>query len=143
MRYQNVQFWSECQLVTLWNAYRFHGKKPPELKSWKYALIAIDAGGVYGACLHANREARRLRLKSIPGRWSLVWVRKNLPVGFTLFTKHRGYHNVLCVDVRGDKLLLANYAHGRLYWLPWKNVKKMKSLGKVPLSIQLKRKCKC
>ena len=138
MKYQNIQVWSECQLVALWNAYRFHGKEPPKLKSWKYALICIDTGGIYGACIHANREARRLGLKSISGSWSLDWVKKNLPVEFSLFTKHRGYHDVLCVDVRRDKLLLANYARGKLYWLSWKNVKKMKCRTKKPDSIQLR-----
>lgn len=138
MKYQNIQFWSECQLVALWNAYRFHSKEPPKLKSWKYALISIDTGGVYGSCIHANRELRRLGLKCIQGSWSLRWVKKNLPVRFTLFTKHRGYHDVLCVGVCKDKLLLANYARGRLYWLSWKNVKRMKSQAKKPDSIQLK-----
>lgn len=138
LKYQNTQFWSECQLVALWNAYRFHGKEPPKLKSWEYALRSIGAGGVYGSCIHANKELRRLRLRRIQGSWSLRWVRKNLPVSFSLFTKHRGYHEVLCVGVHKDKLLLANYTWGRLYWLHWKNVKKMKNQAKKPDSIQLK-----
>jgi len=141
MKYQNIQFWSECQLVALWNACIFHGKKPPELKSWKYALICIDAGGIYGACTNIKREVQRLGLKCIPGRWSLDWVKKNLPVGFSLFTHHRGYHKVLCIDVYKNKLLLANYAWERLYWLSWKNVKKIKC-KEVPLSIQMRCKNK-
>ena len=138
MKYQNIQFWSECQLVALWNAYRFHGKKPPELESWQYAQICIDSGGVYGGCISAVKELRRLKLKCVKGRWSLSWVKKNLPVRFVLFTKHRGYHDVLCVGVCKDKLLLANYARGRLYWLPWSNVKKMKNRRVSPDSIQLR-----
>lgn len=138
MKYQNIQFWSECQLVTLWNACRFYGKKFPEPKSWQYAQICIASGGIYGSCTSITKEIRRLRLKFVKGRWSLLWVKKNLPVRFVLFTKHRGYHDVLCVGVRKDKLLLANYTRGRLYWLPWSNVKRMKNRHKVPDSIQLR-----
>lgn len=137
MKYQNTQFFCECQLVALWNAYRFHGKEPPKLKSWEYALICIDSGGIYGSCTKARREARRLGLRYVLGRWSMDWVKKNLPVRFGLFTKHRGYHDVLCIKVCKKKLLLANYARGRLYWLSWRNVKKMKDRNK-PESIQLR-----
>lgn len=111
------------------------------MKSWEYAFICIDAGCIYGACIRAHKEAHRLGLICVEGRWSLRWVKKNLPVRFLLFTNHRGWHDVLCIDVRKDKLLLANYAWGRLYWLSWKNVKRMK--GRMKLwSIQQKCKSK-
>lgn len=138
MKYQNVQFWSECQLVSIWNAGRFHGIKVPELETWEYANIVIDAGGIYGACISTKNELRRLKLKLVEGKKSLCWVKSNLPVRFPLFTKHRGYHDVLCVDVQNKKLLLANYSRGKLRWLPWKNVKRMMNKRENPFSIQMK-----
>lgn len=125
MKYQNVQFWSECQLVSTWNAGRYYGKKVPEPGIWEYALIVIESGGIYGSCTSIKKELRRLRLKFVEGRKSLSWIKKNLPVELGLFTKHRGYHSVLCINVQNNKLLLLNYARRKSLWLSWKKVKKM------------------
>ena len=36
---------------------------------------------------------------------------------------HRGYHSVLGIKVKDNKILFTNYAIGRLYWLNWETVK--------------------
>lgn len=124
-RYQNKQLYCECQLVALWNAYRFLGGTPPVIGTKEYRSICKNGSCLYGPCINITTERKRLGLVFVPGEYKLKWVRENLPVHFLLFTKHRGYHSVLVVKVKRNKLLLANYTRGKLQWLSWKKVLKM------------------
>ncbi len=121
MRYQNNQLWSECQLVALWNAARFHVKLTPKMGSRLYKKICKESRCIYGGCIDIDKETKRLGFKVVPGRFNFKWIERNLPVHFTLFT-HKGYHSVLAVGSRDKQLLLANYATGRLHWMGWKKL---------------------
>lgn len=44
-KYQNKQLWCECQLVTLWNAYKFLGKEPPTIGSGEL-LVQIEGASM-------------------------------------------------------------------------------------------------
>lgn len=125
IKYQNNQLWCECQLVSLWNAFRFFGKEPPIIGTGEYCIACIDARSIYGAAINITRERKRLGMVFVLGKYKLKWIRKNLPVHLCLFTKHRGYHSVLIVEVKKNMLLLANYTRGRLQWLSWNSIKKM------------------
>jgi len=120
MKYQNNQLWCECRLVSLWNAYRFFRKNPPIIGTKEYKSICENSYCMSGSCINIEKERKRLGITFVSGKCNLSWIRKNLPVQIALFTKHRGLHSVLVVKTKRNKLLLANYAYGRLYWLSWK-----------------------
>lgn len=123
MTYQNTQLWSECRLVALWNAAKFYNITTPKPGTEQYEQICEDGCCIIGACINIEPEVKRLRLKLIQGKINLNWIKKNLPVNIGIRHPRRGFHAVLVVKANGNKLLLANYAKGRLYWLPWRKIK--------------------
>ena len=123
--YQNTQLYSECQLIALWNAARFHDVPVPEIGSEQYNKICEDSCCIIGACIDIRPELKRLKLKSVPGENKLNWIKKNIPVALPVIHKRRGFHAVLVVKANRNKLCLANYADGRLCWPLWNNIKKM------------------
>ena len=138
-KFQNKQLWCECQLVALWNAYRFLGGDPPVIGTKEYQTIVKDSGGIYGGCITIEEERKRLGITFVPGEYKLKWIRENLPVHLGLFTRHRGHHSVLVVKVYRNKLLLANYARGKLCWITWKKILKIsKSMRVKPYSYRMK-----
>jgi hypothetical protein len=137
---QHMQRWSECQLVSLWNAARLLGVDEgliPTPRQKRYRRIAADCGCLFGACVTVEPELERLGLRLVPGSWSVRWIMKNLPVELGLFC-HRGFHSVLAVAFRSPigpspdnwELQLANYARGRLQWVGWSRIKKMSRPGR-------------
>jgi hypothetical protein len=138
-KYQNKQLWCECWLVSLWNAYRFFGKIPPTMGTPEYRKICEDACCISGACFNSGieRERKRLGIKFVPGQYKLSWIKNNLPVELSLFTKHRGYHSVLVVKTWKNKIQLANYTYGKLQWLPWSRVLELCNKRECPCSYQL------
>ena len=126
MKYQNNQLYSECQLVSIWNAARFLETTSeiniPQMGSDKYLQILDSCRCIYGGCIVSDYERERVGLKRIKGKMDLNFIINNLPYEFTLHC-HRGYHSVLGIKVKDNKILLTNYAIGRLYWLNWETVK--------------------
>jgi len=138
-RYQNKQLWSECMLVSLWNAARFHDvPKVPKIGTKEYKKIAIECKCINGACLSdIEKEAKRLGLISQEGELSIKWFKENLPVEFGVHC-HRGYHSILVVNVKKDKLLLANYALGRTHWMNWDTFLEKSNKYGTPISYKKK-----
>ncbi len=136
-KYQNSQLYQECQLVTLWNAARFHGITDlPVPGTELYYQICYDSGGTNGGCISIRDEIQRLEMRCIEGPINLQWVRRNLPVSFSLLCWEgqpdsnmisNGYHSVLAVAVKGNRVTLANYARGRLHHMEWRALKKMQN----------------
>ena len=125
MRYQNKQRHSECQLVSLWNAARYFDIKTPEFGSRQYEDACEKACCITGACIDIREEEKRLRLQRVQGEQSLHWVRHNLPVELGIHHPKKGFHSVLIVKVKQDRVLLANYARDRVFWLRWNTVNQM------------------
>ena len=124
MFYQNKQLYYECRLVSLWNACRYYGiKKIPVMGSKRYYKICKKARGINGAVIIIKDEVERLLLKYNKGSRSLKWVKSHLPVELGIVC-HRGYHSVLCIKVKKNKLCLTNYSIGKLCWIDWKSLKK-------------------
>ena len=123
-RYQNHQLFCECRLVSLWNAARYYGIKPPEPGSKRYKEACEEGCCIIGACINITKEEKRLGLKGVRGKKTLQWIRRNLPVELGVRHPRRGFHSVLIVEVRKSRLLLANYTRGRLYWMDWKTMKR-------------------
>ena len=122
MKYQNNQLWSECQLVSIWNARRFWGLDAPRMGTKEYEKICKQFHCISGACLGLRKDPESFGIKRINGGRNLRWIKKNLPVEIGIYC-HRGYHSVLIVDYKGDKLLLTNYARGRTHWIEWIKLK--------------------
>jgi hypothetical protein len=122
-RYQNRQQWCECQLVAIWNAVRFWGstKGIPEMGSCIYRSRCALARAIYGGAIETEHEFKHFGLMRQKGRFNLRWVRSHLPSHFAVFC-HQGYHSVLVIGIRGSKVLLANYAEGRTFWMEWKRL---------------------
>lgn len=138
MKYQNKQRWCECQLVALWNAHKLLVPIPPKFGTENYKEICGKSKCIYGGCIDIEKEKQRLKLVSVRGIYKLWWVRQNLPVHFCVFHPTRGYHSVLAVRVNRNKILLANYAQGRLYWLSWQQLLKKCSKKTKPFSYKFK-----
>lgn len=115
--YQNNQIWSECLLVSIWNAARYYGINPvPEIGSVSYKKICKELEGIDEGVYpnKAKRELYRLGLMSIEGKWSYNWISKNLPVEIPVFFPEsrcfeESFHSSLAVRARDGKVLLLNY----------------------------------
>ena len=138
MKYQNNQLWSECQMISLFNAMRYHNlPSVPEMGTKEYEKICTDYCCINGACLKMSTAYKKFGLKRIKGPIKFHWIRKNLPVELGVFC-HQGYHSILIVGTKKNKLLLANYAKNRLSWMEWKNLIKRIKRDK-PYSIIVKK----
>ena len=118
IRYQNTQLWNECALVSIWNACRFWGLDYPVMGTKEYRLSCVEACAINGGATRVARQFRKCGIVRVYGKYVFGWVKWNLPVEFSVFC-HRGYHSVLAVDVRDDRILLTNYAYDMTYWLSW------------------------
>jgi hypothetical protein len=129
MRYQNKQICGECLLVSLWNAARYYRiNKIPIMGSKRYYKICENSGCIIDKNKpyidqSTKNERKRLGLKYEEGIISLKWIKSHLPARFSILTKNYNFHSILCVNVKKNKLCLANYAEGRLYWINWKSLK--------------------
>jgi len=119
-RYQNRQLYSECQLVAMWNACRYYNMPValPKMGTRHYKQICKQACAIHGAALFTEFELTRVGLTRKFIKPRLAEVRTHLPVHLAIFC-HKGFHSVLVVSVKGNKVLLANYAKGRSHWLRW------------------------
>ena len=108
----------------------------PIMGSKEYKKICENHSCIDGACLRMSQAYKKLGLDFIEGEKKLSWIRNNLPVEFGIFC-HVGYHSILVIRVKRNKLLLANYAKDRLYWMEWKKFKK-KIDRERPKSIMIK-----
>ena len=140
-KYWNNQKFSECQLVTLWNAAIYHGLRVPERYGIEYYFYCFQTGSHTGSCIGVDSVYEELGIKKIPGRLSWYWVKNNCPAEFHVFC-HRGYHSVLSVDVdkRRKRVLLANYARDRLHWIQYSKLAKMYNKHKNPSKLVPKEK---
>ena len=138
IKYQNRQLYCECQLVSLWNAKRFL-ENIPEMGSKQYKKICEESYCVAGSCLNKNKEIERLNLKAIKGKMTLEWIKNHLPVQFSVFC-HRGYHCVLAIAVKKEKILLTNYTKGKLHWMSWKKLKEIHNRHLRPIQWKVRYK---
>ena len=124
IRYQNRQRWSECQLVSIWNAMRYWGIDPkiPGIDTDEYRSICAKYHAINGAALRISGERRRLGLSRVQGKKTFAWLRSHLPAELGVFC-HQGYHSTLAIGVRRNKVLLTNYARGRTFWISWRLLK--------------------
>jgi len=135
-KYWNNQIYCECQLVVLWNAAIYYGIKVPDRYGNEYKADCKKAGSIYGSCLNSRHVMKKLHLQPILGSLDWGWIRINCPIGFLVFC-HRGHHAVLAIDVnlKEKKILLANYAKERLYWLKFKKLIKIHNKRVQPIKL--------
>ena len=139
-RYYNTQQYYDCQFITLINACIYWDKPFINPYSRQYNKIMKGSGCRYGSCIDLSEAYDLMRIKFVCGDINLNWVRNNLPVQFEVFTKHRGYHSILCIDVSGNKLQVTNYAHEKLQTLTWQKIKNMQNESVYIYQIKIKRK---
>jgi len=127
VKYQNIQEFCECQLVSVWNACRFWGideQKIPHQFTKKYKAACDSANAVHGGVIGIDKQLKKYGVKMVGGELTLKWVREHLPVELSVFC-HRGYHSVLVVKVDRCDMILTNYAWGRLYRMRWSHLAKI------------------
>lgn len=139
-KYYNTQEYYDCQFITLINACIYWDKPYIKPYSRQYNKLMRDSGCRYGACINLSEAYDLLRIKFVYEDINLNWVRNHLPVQFEVFTKHRGYHSILCVGVKGNKLQVTNYTWGRLQTLTWQKIKSMQNKLLYIAQIKIKRK---
>ena len=132
--YQNNQQWSECNLVSIWNAARFFGMSDniPVMGTPEYQASCVIAGSIYGAAINVDAELRQQKLSTSQGLFCLSWLSSNLPVTFAVFCR-RGHHSVLAVAVKDGQIMLANYAKGRTQWVSWSKLLEMSNVQVLPV----------
>lgn len=102
-----------------------------------YNRLAHKAHCINGSCINLNEAYKLLNIKFIKGKLNLNWIKRNLPIEFSIFC-HRGYHSVLCVKVENNKLQLTNYYRNRLYSISWDKLKKLQNKHVKPKQIKIK-----
>ena len=137
IRYQNNQLWYECQLVSIWNACRYWGLDYPIMGTREYKLACAEACAISGAAIGVASQFRKYGIVRIYGGYNFIWVKCNLPVEFGVFC-HHGCHSVLAVAVRSKKVLLANYARDRTYWMDWDRLCKISNKRWKPVQFKAK-----
>lgn len=113
-KYQNKQKYSECQLVSIWNAARYYGMedKVPKLGTIEYEQACEDFHCKNGSCLRPGKELNRLGLKMIKGKWDYSWIANNLPVELSISPPNRRVHSILVVGALFNTLEIANFGEG-------------------------------
>ena len=139
-KYYNRQKYYDCQFITLINACIYWDRPFITPYSRQYNKLMKGSGCRYGACIDLSKAYDLLRIKFVYGDINLNWVRNHLPVQFEVFTPHRGYHSILCIGVKGNKLQVTNYTPGRLQTLTWQKIKNMQNKLIYIAQIKVKRK---
>lgn len=114
-KYWNSQKWYECQLVTIWNAAIYHGRKVPRRYGIQYTRDCVKSGAFFGIWIHTSFLKKKLKLKfrRCPKRMSLATLAKNLPCEHVIKCRNRsgGLHSVLIVgvDLKNRTITVTNY----------------------------------
>jgi len=143
-KYWNNQIYYECKLVSIWNAAIYHDISVPIRYGDEYIRDCKMAMATYGSCLRENYVVKKMNLQKTKGKLNWNWIKKNCPAEFSIFC-HRGYHSVLSIDInlKNRKVLLANYAKGRLCWINVNKLIKMHNKHVSPIKwSRLRRKLK-
>ena len=117
-KYWNGQKYCECRLVALWNTAIYYNIPVPVRFGGEYDRDCEDACAKIGAAINVDHVIKKLNLYPIEGKLNWGWIKNNCPIEFKVYC-HRGYHSTLAVDVNleKEKILLTNYAKGKLYWI--------------------------
>ena len=117
-KYWNNQKYSECHLVSIWNAAMFYGVTVPVRYGDEYITDCEKGYAINGSCINSSHVVEKMHLRAVKGRLCWNWIKVNCPIEFSVFC-HRGYHSVLGVGINHKKkeVLLANYDRGRLRWM--------------------------
>lgn len=94
----------------------YYGVPVPVRYGTEYIDDCEVARCIYGGCIIKDHVVEKLGLVCTNGNLTKDWIINNLPIGFSLHC-HRGYHSVLAIAHKEDKLLLTNYAKDRLQWI--------------------------
>ena len=67
MKYQNIQKYCECKLVSIWNAALYHNLPYfiPQFNTPEYNKMCEDFCCIAGTCLGVERELNRLGLVKV------------------------------------------------------------------------------
>jgi len=133
-KYWNNQKYSECHLVSLWNAAIYHGILVPIRYGEEYIEDCKKGHAVNGSCINSGHVVEKLHLRAVEGRLCWDWIKKNCPIEFFVFC-HRGYHSILSVgvNVKRKEVLLVNYAKGRIHWMEVSRLIKIHNKYKSPI----------
>ena len=140
MKYQNIQHYSECQLVTLFNVLRYFGyNKVPELGTKEYEKMCLKYHCISGSCLNMVEAYDEYRLKKETGTWNFNWISENIPIELSVSTKKQGIHSILLIKCKDDKFLVTNYAKRKVQWLRFSQLEnmKIKNIHFLPKAIKL------
>jgi len=141
-KFWNNQKYHECQLISIWNAGIYYNQTVPLRYGKEYIEDCERGCTIHGSCINSNHVIHKMHLKPIKGILSWNWIKRNrkYPVEYSLFC-HRGYHSVLAikVDIKKKKVLLANYAKDRLYWLSVDRLIKLHNKHVVPIKWVLQK----
>lgn len=120
-KYWNNQIYSECQLITLWNAYIYYGIKTPKRYGKIYKRICKQSGCTYGACLDISKIKKKFKFKE--GEFTYEWISSNLPTEITIYPPCSSRHSVLIIDAKDNMFLITNYlSDDKLYWVNFKTL---------------------
>ena len=109
MKYIDKQKYACCQLIAAFNALIFFREEAPDLDSEAFEILADIAKCKHGGALNIEEIHKILGLIHENGWWSLEWITNNLPVEMSVWHDKVGYHSILIVAVKGDKLRIANF----------------------------------
>lgn len=129
-KYLNKQKYFECQLVTAINAATYLGQIPVDLESEEYERLVDLVCARHGSAINIDLAYNYLRLdyRMVPASLKQIKlaIQNKTPISVTIWHPKTGFHSVLIVDFRGERLKVCNFMKEttRHMWINWDNFKK-------------------
>jgi len=126
LRLINKQKYSECQLVSAFNAAIYLGTRK-RIKNKEYEDLVDLTGARYGSCISVSKSYPILGIdyKDItPTKKNFIkWISKGFPVQTNIWHEKTGFHTVLIVNYNENKnrvkVLNFRYITNRKMWVSW------------------------
>lgn len=122
----NKQKYSECQLISAFNAAIYLGTRK-YIKNKEYEELVDLTMGRYGSCISVSKSYPILGIdyKDVtPTKKTFIkWTSNGFPVQVNVWHEKTGFHTVLMVDYNEnkDRVKVINFRHitNRRMWVSW------------------------
>ena len=127
-----------CKVVALLNAARYHNKKTIDIAGPAWQDLVDFAGCRQSDVIDWWPLASRFGINPLPVSLEIDQIQCNLPVMIFLQTPYNVDHTALIVDVREDRVAVANYkGHLSEEIVSWRAWDKLRFVGTLGYSLQM------
>ena len=94
-----TQQYACCQIISYLNAAIFHDMDVPRPDTPEFEELVDLAGCRHGSATRAGETLLKLKLDLEPVDLNMHYLRRNVPVDFTMWLAEWGFHNALLINV--------------------------------------------